>query len=128
MAAAEVALETSTPPLEVISVVRGKRSRATAESDCGEGVCEPAVGTAAEQRASQRQRTVVEGILYSMAGTASSTLYMCGFWTQWQRACIEGVHSDRTVCVSYTLFIVVVIGPRYIHTSNVCWDVRAYVV
>ncbi|GIL71453.1 hypothetical protein Vretifemale_2006, partial [Volvox reticuliferus] len=64
MAAAEVALvPSSTPPLEVISVVRGKRSRATAESDCGEGVCEPAVGTAAEQRASQRQRTVVEGIL-----------------------------------------------------------------
>ncbi|GIL46996.1 hypothetical protein Vafri_3795 [Volvox africanus] len=62
LAAAAVPLETPTsaPPLGVIAV-KGKRGRTTVESDCEAGV-EP-VGTAAEQRASRRQRIVVEGIL-----------------------------------------------------------------
>ncbi|GIL59479.1 hypothetical protein Vafri_14165 [Volvox africanus] len=60
LAAAAVSLEACMPPLEVIAV-KGKRGRTTVESDCEAGV-EP-VGTAAEQRASRRQRIVVEGIL-----------------------------------------------------------------
>ncbi|GIL56902.1 hypothetical protein Vafri_12192 [Volvox africanus] len=60
LAAAAVPLETSMPPLEVVAV-KGKRGRTTVESDCEAGV--ETVGTAAEQRASQRPRIVVEGIL-----------------------------------------------------------------